>query len=40
MKTLATITGVGTLCAAGWLTVAAIVCDMAGSALVHLGGDE
>lgn len=39
MKTLVTVVGIGTLCTAGWLTMAAIVCDMAGTALIHLGGD-
>ena len=37
MKAVVSVAGVGTLCVAGWLTLAAIVCDMAGSALVHLG---
>ncbi|MGV5046867.1 hypothetical protein [Rhodococcus pyridinivorans] len=40
MKTVVTIAGITTLAAAGWLTLAAIVCDMAGTALIHLGEDE
>lgn len=32
--------GITGLCLAGWLTVAAIACDMAGSALIHLGGEQ
>ncbi|WP_282189507.1 hypothetical protein [Rhodococcus pyridinivorans] len=40
MKTLVTVVAIGTLCTAGWLTMAAIVCDMAGTALIHLGEDE
>lgn len=40
MKLAATTVGITTLCIAGWLTMCAIACDMAGSALVHLGSDE
>lgn len=40
MKTVVTIAGITTLTAAGWLTLAAIICDMAGTALIHLGDDE
>ncbi|BDB62378.1 hypothetical protein RDE2_41720 [Rhodococcus sp. RDE2] len=39
MKTLATIAGIGNLCTAGVLTMAAIVFDMTGTALIHLGRD-
>jgi hypothetical protein len=40
MKTVVTIAGITTLCTAGWLTLAAIVCNIAGSALIYLGEDE
>ena len=40
MTTTARLLGITGLCLAGWLTVAAIACDMAGSALIHLGSDE
>ena len=40
MKTAVTVAGITTLCTAGWLTLAAVICDMAGTALIHLGEDE
>lgn len=40
MKAIMTLTGVGALCMAGLLTGAAILCDMAGSALVDIGSPQ
>ncbi|TCN51829.1 hypothetical protein EV641_109220 [Rhodococcus sp. SMB37] len=39
MKPTFRVLGVVVFCAAGWLTAAAMLTDMAGQALTHLGSD-
>ena len=40
MKSVVYVTGVSTLCLAGWMAVVAWGCDKAGQALIHLGSNE